>query len=150
MSIISKNKKAYFDYEILEKLEAGIELIGSEVKSLRLGKCNLKDGFVRIIKNEAYLCNVHISYLNTVNPHYKPEERRVRKLLLKRKEIDKLVGKIKLDGLTIVPTMLYFNKKNFAKVQIALAKGKNVADKRNTIRERDLNREARSAMKRAY
>jgi SsrA-binding protein len=150
LKIVAKNKKAFFDYEIQERFEAGISLIGSEVKSLRLGKCNLKDSFVRIIKGEAFMFNSHISYLETVNVHFKPEERRPRKLLMHRKEIDKLIGKIKLDGLTLIPTMLYFNKKNLAKVEIAVAKGKNVADKRDTIRERDLNREARAAMKRDY
>lgn len=150
MKIVAKNKKAFFDYEIIDKFEAGIVLEGSEVKSLRVGKCNLKDSFVRIVKGEAIMFNSHITYPETVNVHFKPDERRARKLLLHKKEIDKLIGKIKLDGLTVVPTMLYFNNKNRAKVEIALAKGKNVGDKRDTIKERDLQREARSAMKRAY
>lgn len=148
--LIARNKKAFFDYEILEKFEAGIELKGSEVKSIRLSRVNLKDSFVRIVKGEATLFNMHISYLETVNPHFKLEEKRARRLLLHRKEIDKLVGKVQLGGLAIVPTKLYLSSKNLVKVQIALAKGKNVADKRDSIKRRTLEREAKSAMKRAY
>jgi SsrA-binding protein len=146
--VIANNKKAFFDYEILEKYEAGIVLKGSEVKSIRLGRVNLKNSFVKIMKSEAFVFDMHISYLDTINPHFKPDEKEPRKLLLHRKEIDKLIGKIKLAGLTIVPLSLYFNEKNLAKVEIGLAKGKNVADKRASIKEKDLKREAAIAMKR--
>ncbi len=144
---VARNKKAFHDYEILEKFEAGIVLKGSEVKALRAGRVNLKDSFVKIIKAEAFLLNAHISYFDTTNPHFKPDERRARKLLLHRKEIDKLLGKVTLDGLSIVPLSIYFNNKNLAKVQIALAKGKKLHDKRETLKRKQADKEARAAMK---
>jgi SsrA-binding protein len=145
---VARNKKAYHDYEILEKFEAGLELKGSEVKALRAGRVNLKDGFVKIVKNEAFLFNVHISYFETTNPHFKPDERRTRKLLLHKKEIRKLESKIMQEGLTVVPLSIYFNHKNIAKVQIALAKGKKLHDKRESLKKRQADREASAAMKR--
>jgi len=144
---VARNKKAFHDYEILEHYEAGIALEGSEVKALRASRVNLKDSFVKIIKNEAYLMNAHISYFETTHAHFRPDERRARKLLLHRKEIDKLIGKTTKDGLTIVPLSIYFNKKNIAKVQIALAKGKKLHDKRETLKKKQADREASSAMK---
>ncbi len=147
---VARNKKAFHDYEILERYEAGIELKGSEVKALRAGRVNLKDSFVRIIRNEAFLMNAHISYTDTTNPHFKPDERRPRKLLLHRKEIDKLMGKTSKEGLTIVPLSIYFNRKNFAKVEIALAKGKKLHDKRETLKRKEADREARRAMREKY
>ncbi len=146
--VIANNKKAFHDYEILERFEAGIELKGSEVKSIRLGKVNLKDSFVRIIRGEAILFETHISHIPTVNVHFKPDEKRPRKLLLKKKELDKLHGKVATLGLSIVPLSLYFNKRNWAKVEIALAKGKKLHDKRESIKKKELNREAQAAMKR--
>lgn len=145
--IIAKNKKAYFEYEILENLESGIALLGSEVKSIRAGRVNLKDSFVRIIKGEAFLLNAHISYLETTNTHFKPDERRARKLLLHRKQIDKLFGSVSKDGLSIVPLNIYFNQRNRIKLGIALVKGKNLHDKRSSIKKRMLDREARAHMK---
>lgn len=147
MKVIAKNKKALFDFHILEKLEAGIELKGSEVKSIRAGRANLKDSFVKIVRGEAFLFNAHISYLETTHSYYKPNERRERRLLLHRKQIDKLFGKVSQEGLTIVPLMLYFNKSNYAKLEIALAKGKNLHDKRESLKKKILDREARSALK---
>ena len=144
---IAQNKKAWHDYEILEKFEAGISLKGSEVKSIRLGKINLKDSYVRILKGEAYLIGAHISYPQSENPLFRPEEKRDRKLLLHKKEIDKLAGKVSQDGLTIVALRVYFNSKNLAKVQIALARGKNIHDKRETLKKREADKEARAAMK---
>ena len=145
--VIARNKKAFHDYEILEKYEAGISLKGSEVKAIRLGRVNLKESFVKIIKGEAYLLNAHISHLDTTNPHYRPDERRDRKLLLHRKEIDKLLGKVSREGLTLVPLSIYLNDKNIIKVQIALAKGKNVHDKRETLKRKEADRAARAAIK---
>ncbi len=145
--VIARNKKAFHDFEILERYEAGIELKGSEVKAIRAGRVNLKDSFVKIIKGEAFLLNAHISYLDTTNPHFKPDERRARKLLLHRKEIDKLLGKVTKDGLAIVPLSLYLNDKNLVKVEIALAKGKKLHDKREAIKRREADREARAAIK---
>lgn len=145
--IIAKNKKAFFDYEIIEKYEAGIVLTGSETKSIRLGRTNLKDSFAKVIKNEIFLLNAHISYLNSTNPHFKPDERQARKLLFHRKQIDKLTGKIARDGLALIPLSLYLNEKNFIKVEIALGKGKAQHDKRETIKKRMADRDAKSAMK---
>jgi len=144
---IASNKKAFHDYEILDKFEAGIVLAGSEVKALRAARVNLKDSYVRIIKNEAFLLNAHISYISTTNPHYKPDERRSRKLLLHRAQIDKLIAKSTQKGLSIVPLSLFFNHKNFAKVQIALAKGKKEYDKRNSLKTKDAARETARAVK---
>jgi SsrA-binding protein len=144
---IARNKKAWHDYEIIETFEAGIALKGSEVKSIRMGKMNLKDSYVRIIKSEAMLVGSHISYPQTANPHYRPDEKRDRKLLLHRKEIDKLIGKVSRDGLTIVALSVYLSKKNLVKVQIALARGKNVHDKRETLKKKEADREAKAAMK---
>ncbi|PAF48022.1 SsrA-binding protein [Helicobacter sp. 12S02634-8] len=150
MLAIAQNKKAWFDYEVLETLEAGIVLLGSEVKALRKARVNLKDNFVKIIRNEAFLFGVHISYLDTTHPHYRPDERRERKLLLHRKQIDRLFGKVGMEGLSIVALKLYFNQKNKAKVQIALVKGKNLHDKRESIKKRILDREAQASVKNFY
>lgn len=147
MKIVAKNKKAFFDYEILEKYEAGVVLSGAEVKSIRAGRVNLKDSFIKIIKGEAFLFHAHISHLQTTHAFFKPNERRERKLLLHRKEIDKLLGKISQEGLTLVPLMLYFNKRNKVKIEIALAKGKNLHDKRETLKRKILDREAQMALK---
>lgn len=147
MKIVAKNKKAFFDYEILEKYEAGVVLSGSEVKSIRAGRVNLKDSFIKIVKGEAFLFHAHISHLQTTHAFFKPNERRERKLLLHRKEIDKLLGKITQEGLTLVPLMLYFNKRNKVKIEIALAKGKNLHDKRETLKRKILDREAQMALK---
>lgn len=147
MKIVAKNKKAFFDYEILEKYEAGVVLSGSEVKSIRAERVNLKDSFIKIVKSEAFLFNAHISHLQTTHAFFKPNERRERKLLLHRKEIDKLLGKISIEGLTLVPLVLYFNKRNRVKIEIALAKGKNLHDKRETLKRKILDREAQMALK---
>lgn len=144
---IASNKKAFHDYEILDKFEAGISLMGSEVKAIRSARVNLKDSYVRIIQNEAFLLNAHISYTNTTNPHYKPDERRARKLLLHRAQIDKLIAKSTQKGLSIVPLHIFFNHKNFAKVQIALAKGKKDYDKRESLKTKDAKRETARAVK---
>jgi len=147
MKFVSDNRKANYDYEILDKYQAGIVLQGSEVKALRAGRANLKDSFVRIIQGEAFLLNAHISYLDTANPHFKPDERRARKLLLNRAEIDKLLGRVMQEGLSIVPLGIYFNDKNIAKITIALAKGKKLHDKRESLKKKELDKEANAAMK---
>jgi SsrA-binding protein len=148
MTIIAKNKKAFYDYEIIEKFEAGMELLGSEVKAIRATRVNLKESFIRITKGEAILYGMHISHLSTANLHYRPDEKRARRLLLHKREILKLFTKATQAGYSIVPLKLYFNKRNRAKLEIALAKGKNIHDKRETIKKRDADREAQSAMKR--
>lgn len=147
MKIIATNKKATFDFFILERLEAGIELKGSEVKSIRAGRVNLKDSFVKIIQGEAFLFQAHIATLSTTNLHYKPDEKRPRKLLLHRKEIDKLFGKSQVSGMSIVALKLYFNASNKAKLEIALAKGKNLHDKRESLKEKIQKREIAQSLK---
>ena len=147
MKIIATNKKALYDFFILEKYEAGIELVGSEVKSIRAGRVNLKDSFVKIVNGEAFLFQAHISVLDTTNRYYKPDEKRPRKLLLHRKEIDKLFGKSQVGGMSIVALKLYFNKRNKAKLEFALAKGKNLHDKRESLKEKIQNREIAQTLK---
>lgn len=147
MKLIAQNKKAHFDYEILEKLECGIVLLGAEVKSLRLSRCNLKDSFARFVKGELFVFGMHISFLQSTNPHFRPDEKRARKLLLHRKELDKWLGRVSQDGLSIVPLMIYFNKHNKIKLQIALVRGKQLHDKRESIKKRILDREARASLK---
>jgi len=147
MKIIATNKKAYYDFEIIEKYEAGVVLEGSEVKAIRAGRVNLKDSFIKIVKGEPFVFGMHISHLNSANPYFKPDEKRPRKLLLHKKEINKLIGKTSEKGYTIVPLKLYFNKKNLVKLEIALAKGKTLHDKRETIKRKIMEREAKSALK---
>lgn len=144
---VFKNKKAFHDYTILDTYEAGIQLQGSEVKAIREGRINLKDSFVRIIKNEVYILNMHITHLSTAHTTYRPDERRERKLLLHRKEIDKLFIKVTKDGFTIVPIKLYFNSKNMLKLQIATGQGKKLHDKREDLKQKTMKREVQQAIK---
>jgi len=136
MKVICANKKAYHDYHIEEKFEAGIVLTGTEVKALREGKANLKDSYARVKDGEVFLVNAHISPYSCGNI-YNHDPKRTRKLLMHGREIDKLVGKVKERGFTLVPLSLYFNKRNMAKMEIALAKGKTLYDKRESIRKKD-------------
>jgi len=136
-----KNKKAYFDYTILKEIEAGIELVGTEIKSIRKGSVDLKDSFVTIKNNEAYLLNVYIAKYEEGN-RFNHEERRTRKLLLHKEEIKRLKEEKETEGISIVPLKMYI-KNNHAKVQIAIAKGKKLYDKRESIKKRDLEREQR-------
>ncbi|HEF2146141.1 TPA: SsrA-binding protein SmpB [Campylobacter coli] len=147
MKIIARNKKALFDYSIIERFESGVVLKGSEVVALRTGRANLKDSFVRIIKGELFLLNAHISHLNTTHSYFKHEERAARKLLMHRKQIDKLFGKVSIEGYTLVVLDLYFNNKNKVKATLALVKGKNLHDKRESLKKKQADMEARSAMK---
>ena len=144
---IANNKKAFHDYNILERLEAGLALVGSEVKSIRLSRVNLKDSFIRIIKDEAFVFGMHISYLSTVNASFAMEEKRPRKLLLHKKQILKLHFKIKTDQLTIVPLSLYFNSRNIAKLSIGLAKGLKKQDKRELLKRKENERSMQRAIK---
>lgn len=145
---LAKNKKALHDFSILETFEAGIVLKGSEVKALRAGRANLKDSFVRIIKGEMFLLNAHISHLDTTHSHFRPDERAPRKLLMHKKQIDKLFGAVTQEGLTLIALALYLNDKNIVKAKVALAKGKNLHDKRESLKKREADKEARAAMKR--
>ena len=138
-----KNKKAYFDYFVESDIEAGIELLGTEIKSIRLGKANLKDTFARIKNNEVYIINMFIAKYEKANV-FNHEERRERKLLLHRNEIMKLKDKVKLDGYSLIPLKLYF-KGNHAKILLGLCKGKKLYDKRETIKQRDIERSVKNA-----
>jgi SsrA-binding protein len=143
---IAVNRRAYHDYFIDEKLEAGIMLTGPEVKSVRGGRANLRDGFVRIDGNAAWLENVHISPYEQANV-MNVEPIRPRKLLMHRREIASLVGKVRQKGYTLIPLRLYF-KRNHLKVEVGLARGKREYDKREAIAERDAKREIARAMRR--
>src|SRR2546430_1131657 len=142
---IADNRKAFHDFHILETFEAGLVLLGTEVKAIREGRINLRDSFARVEKGEVWLLNVHISpYSHTGYAHH--DERRQRKLLLHRTEIRKLTGRVTEKGLTLVPLQMYF-KDGRVKVTVALVKGKQLHDKRETIRRREVDRETRAAVK---
>ena len=144
-SLIADNRKARFDYHILESFEAGIVLVGTEVKSIREGAVNLRDSFARIEAGEIWLYNVHINpYSHRGYSDHEPTRRR--KLLLRRQEIRKLIGKTTERGMTLVPTRMYFLN-GHVKVAIGLAKGKKAHDKRETIKRREAERETRAAVK---
>ncbi len=143
--IIANNKKAFFDYFIEEKIEAGIELVGTEVKSLRMGKCSIKEAFVRIQDGEVYIYGMHISPYEKGNIFNK-DPLRARKLLLHRQEIRKLQGQIAQKGYTLVPLNVYL-KGSLMKVEIGLAKGKKLYDKRQDIAKKDQRREAEKQFK---
>lgn len=135
-----KNKRATFDYEILDTLTAGIVLTGTEIKSLRTGKANLTDSFCIIEKNEAFVRNMHISEYEK-GGHYNHEPKRERKLLLNRQEINKWHIKLKEKGLTMVPLKLFINPKGLAKLDVGLARGKKTYDKRESLKEKDAKRD---------
>ena len=143
-----KNKKAYFDYEILEEIETGIVLKGTEIKSIREGKANLRDSYAIIRNNEVYILNMHISPYEQWNI-FNHEETRTRKLLLHKREILKLRDSLELKGLTLVPLKLYF-KGNHAKILLGLARGKKLYDKRESIKKRDNLIEIKKELKKLY
>lgn len=143
--LIANNKKAYHDYFILENWECGISLSGTEVKSLRTGKCSIKEAFIRIEKGEVYVYSMHISPYEKGNIFNK-DPLRVRKLLLHKSEINKLIGKTKEKGMAIIPLKVYF-KESLVKVEIGLAKGKKLYDKRDDIAKKDQQREAQRDFK---
>ena len=146
MKDIATNRQARHRYNFLETWEAGIMLTGTEVKSLRDGKATIKDGYAALRDGEVWLYNVHIApYPPATTENHEPE--RPRKLLMHKREIDRLIGKTREKGLTLVPTRLYFSGGR-AKVEIALAKGKDVGDKRQSIKEREMKREMERAMRR--
>lgn len=147
MTLIATNRQAHHKYELFDKYEAGIALKGAEVKSVREGRVNLKDSFVRMVRGEAFLINCHISPYSHIQDIRLADPTRMRKLLLKRNEIDRLSGQISRKGHTMVPLSIYF-KKGLAKVEIAVARGKQEYDKRETIRRRIAEREAARAVKR--
>ena len=146
-NLVFKNKKAFHDFTILDTLEAGIMLEGSEVKAIRNGRINLKDSFVRIIKGEVFILNMHISHLSTTHTTYRPDERKDRKLLLHTKQIAKLYSKVTKDGITLIATKLYFNDKNRIKVEVATAQGKKLYDKREDLKAKTMQRESQQILK---
>ena len=146
MADIATNRPASYRYHLMDKWEAGVMLTGTEVKSLRDGKAQIKDGYAAVRDGEVWLYNVHIPpYGPATRENHEPE--RPRKLLMHRREIERLIGKTKEKGLTLVPTRLYF-KGRHAKVEIALGRGKDVGDKRQAIKERELKREMERSFRR--
>jgi SsrA-binding protein len=143
--LIAENRRARHDYHLLDRYEAGLALTGTEVKSLRDGKAQIKDGYATVRDGEVWLHNVHIPpYAPASRANHEPE--RSRKLLMHRREIERLIGKTREKGLTLVPTRLYF-RNGRVKVEIALAKGKDVGDKRQSIKEREMKREMDRAIR---
>lgn len=142
LKIISKNKKAYFNYELLEKIEAGMVLTGAEIKSIRLGEVSLQDSYVTFSDNEAYIVNMNISTYK-FSSIFVVEPLRERKLLLNAREIKKLQQEQKLKNLTVIPIMVYLNSAGRAKLEVALARGKKLHDKRDTIKNREVQRETK-------
>ncbi len=145
-NISIKNKKATFEYELVERFLAGMKLVGTEIKSIRNGKVNLTDSYCQFVRNELYVINLHIAEyeLGTCNNHI---AKRDRKLLLNRKELDKLGKKVKESGLTIIPVKLFVNDRGLAKLEIALARGKKTYDKRETLKTKDAKRDMDRMMK---
>ena len=143
--VIAENRKALHDYHVLDSWEAGLALLGTEVKSIREGRVNLRDSFARLDRGELWLMNVHISPYSHAS-YDRPNERRQRKLLLHRHEISRLAGQVREKGLTLVPLELYL-KAGKVKVRLALVKGKREHDKRETIRRREIERETRAAVR---
>jgi len=146
MKVLAQNKKVFFDYEILKKFEAGILLIGQEVKSIKSGRVSLKGSFVVIKDKEAFLIGCHVPPYQPKNAPSDYNAEKSRKLLLKKSEIKSLIGKTRLKGLTLVPLRVY-TKKGKIKIEIALAKGKKKADKRELIKKRESDRQIRRALR---
>ena len=144
---VAENRRARFDYHLEETFEAGIMLHGTEVKSLRLGQCSLNESHAGEMQGEIWLFNAHIPEYKQAGRHLQHEPRRPRKLLLKKKELHKLMGSVQREGYTIAPIRLFFNGRGLAKVEIALAKGKKLYDKRETEKTRDWNREKARLMR---
>ncbi|KUK14386.1 MAG: SsrA-binding protein SmpB [Synergistetes bacterium] len=146
MKLIAQNKKAYHDYDIIETYEAGIVLQGSEIKSVREGRVNLKDSYAKPKGGELWLYDMHISPYDKAS-FFNHDPLRPRKLLLHKHEIIRLIGKVNERGLTLIPLKIYINERGKAKIELALAKGKKLHDKRKAIAERDLKRELERTMK---
>lgn len=143
--VLARNKKAFHDYFIEDKLEAGMELVGTEVKSVKAGKVSIKESFIRIIKNEIFIMNMHITPYEFGNINNLPESR-VRKLLLNRKEIEKWAANIKEQGYTIIPLSVY-TKQRLVKMEIGLAKGKKLHDKREALKRKNQERDMKKVQK---
>ncbi len=150
MKIVAQNKKAFFDYEILEKIEAGLVLTGDEVKSLRAGQVSLQGAFATVHEGELFLINCNITPY--AQAYLKSDESRTRrrKLLLHKRELMRLIGDVSKKGVTIVPLRLYFNKRNIAKVELGICKHKKAAQKKQSLKERDIRRETARELKNVY
>ena len=144
---IAENRRARYDYFLEQSFEAGIALTGSEVKSLRVGKANIAESYAAVENNEIVLVNADIPTYAQAGPYFNHEPRRPRKLLLKRKEIEKLIGAVQRDGRTLIPLKLYWSEKGMAKLELCLAKGKKAHDKREVIAERDWQRDKARLMR---
>ena len=147
MKIVANNKKAFFEYFILEKIEAGIQLTGDEVKSLRSGKASIKEAYAEAKRGQLYLINSDISKYERASNYSNLDSKRIRKLLVHKKQITKLQGKIEKEGMTIIPLKLYFNNKGIAKIEIAIAKGKKLYDKRDVKKKKDWNIQKKRLLK---
>lgn len=150
MKVVAQNKKAFFDYEILDRIEAGIVLRGDEVKSLRAGNASLIGSFATVHDGQLFLINCNITpYAQAFAPK-KDDATRSRKLLLNKKEINRLIGDISRKGITIVPLKIYFNDRNLVKVELGIAKHKKAANKKESIKERDIKRETSRELRGRY
>ncbi|MDP3889445.1 MAG: SsrA-binding protein SmpB [bacterium] len=147
MKLIAKNKKAYHDYDILETLEVGIVLTGDEVKSLRASNVSLSGAFATVHKRELYLINCHISPYQKAFKKQEEQATRRRKLLLHKRELDRLIGDVSKKGVTIVPLSIYFNARNIVKVEIGVCKHRKAEGKKQMLKERDIKRETERAIK---
>jgi SsrA-binding protein len=147
IKIVTDNRQARYLYEILETYEAGVQLTGTEIKSIRAGRVNLKDGYALIRNGEAWLINVHISPYEASGSYFNHDPRRTRKLLLNRKEINKLIGLVEQKGLTLVPLKMYF-KNSWIKISIGLGRGKKLHDKRESLKQKQDQRDMARALKR--
>jgi SsrA-binding protein len=144
MKIVAQNKKAFHDYEIIDRIEAGVVLAGDEVKSIRAGHVSLAGSFAQIVQNELWLKNCHITLYKQAYDYARRDEEyaiRNRKLLLSRRELNRIISDISRQGITVVPLKIYFNDKNLIKVELGIAKGKKSADKRQALKERDIKRQ---------
>ena len=144
---VAENRRARFDYAIEDKFEAGIMLLGTEVKSLRLGQCSINEAHVAPQKGEIWAYNVNISEYQQASQNLQHDPKRPKKLLLNKREVNKLMGAVQREGYTIVPLRLYFNGRGMAKLEIALAKGKKLHDKRETEKKRDWNKQKQRVMR---
>jgi SsrA-binding protein len=147
MKIISKNKKAFHDYEILEKMEVGLVLKGDEVKSLRAGHINMTGAFATVHNGELFMINCHISPYEKAYDKSDDNSKRSRKLLLHKRQLNRLIGDISCKGITLVPLCIYFNNKSKIKLELGLCKHRNAAGKKQVLKERDINRETSREMR---
>lgn len=145
--IVTDNRRANYEYELHDKFEAGIALTGTEVKSLRHGQCSLAESYIGPKNGEIWIFNMHIPEYMQASRNLQHDPKRARKLLLKKREIDKLIGSVQRDGFTITATKIYFNKTGLVKLEIALAKGKKSHDKRETEKKRDWQRDKNRIMR---